>query len=100
MTLDSLYRKKKVQYAPGRNGKLERKQTGHATAKQYRTRPQLALEMIRIVADWIPLRKLRILGDSEYAGGSISRHLPATSIQPRASRLRAKLTEVSPISTN
>jgi hypothetical protein len=72
-----LYRKKKAQRAPGRNGKLEHKQTGHATAKQYRTRPQLALEMIRIVADWIPLRKLRILGDSEYAGGSISRHLPA-----------------------
>jgi hypothetical protein len=72
-----LYRKKKAKPAPGRNGKLERKQTGYATAKQYRTRPELALEMIRIVANWIPQRKLRVLGDSEYAGGSISRHLPA-----------------------
>ncbi len=71
-----LYRKKKAQSAPGRNGKLEPKQTGHATAQQYRTRPELALEMIRVVADWVPQRKLRILGDSEYAGGSISRHLP------------------------
>jgi hypothetical protein len=33
--------------------------------------------MIRIVANWLPQRRLRILGDSEYAGGSISRHLPA-----------------------
>lgn len=72
-----LYRKKKAKTAPSRNGKLERKQTGHATVKQYRTRPELASEMIRIVANWIPQRKLRILGDSEYAGGTISRHLPA-----------------------
>jgi hypothetical protein len=72
-----LYRKRKAKRAAGRNGKLEHKQTGHATAQQYRTRPELALEMIRIVANWIPQRKLRILGDSEYAGGRISRHLPA-----------------------
>lgn len=72
-----LYRKRKAKPAAGRNGKLEHKQTGYATAQQYRTRPELALEMIRIVANWIPQRKLRIIGDSEYAGGSISRHLPA-----------------------
>ena len=72
-----LYRKQKAQRAAGPHGKLEPKLTGHATAQQYRTRPQLALEMIRKLADWIPQRKLRILGDSEYAGGSISRHLPA-----------------------
>jgi len=58
---------------PGKGGKLERKQTGQATAQQYRTRPELALEMIQIVATWIPRRLLRVLGDSEYAGQSISR---------------------------
>src|SRR6266699_2327439 len=73
-----LYRKrKKPTLAPGRNGKPEKKQTGQATDKQYRTRPQLALEMIQVVARWLGSRKLRLLGDSEYAGGSISRHLPA-----------------------
>jgi SRSO17 transposase len=72
-----LYRKQRAPRAVGRGGKLERKQTGPATAAQYRTRPQLALEMIQTLAHWIPQRKLRILGDSEYAGGSISRHLPA-----------------------
>jgi hypothetical protein len=74
-----LYRKRKAKPAAGRHGKLEVKQTGHATAAQYRTRPELALEMIRVVANWVPQRKLRILGDSEYAGGSISRHLPVNA---------------------
>jgi hypothetical protein len=73
-----MYRKRQTaQRAPGKGGKLERKQTGQATASQYRTRPELALEMIQIVASWIPQRTLRVLGDSEYAGQSISRHLPA-----------------------
>jgi hypothetical protein len=75
-----MYRKRKnPTLAPGRGGKLERKQIGQATDKQYRTRPQLALEMIQIVAGWAGQRKLRVLGDSEYAGGSISRHLPANA---------------------
>src|ERR1700722_16035176 len=75
-----MYRKLKTsQRAPGKGGKLERKQTGQATAKEYRTRPELALEMIQIVASWIPRRMLRVLGDSEYAGRSISRHLPANA---------------------
>src|SRR2546430_2749621 len=73
-----MYRKRQTaQRAPGKGGKLERKQTGQATASQYRTRPELALEMIQIVARWIPQRTLRVLGDSEYSGQSISRHLPA-----------------------
>lgn len=72
-----LYRKReKNRLAPGRRGKLERKQTGQATDRDYRTRPQLALEMIQIVAGWLSGRALRILGDSEYAGRAISRHLP------------------------
>jgi hypothetical protein len=72
-----MYRKRLTNHrAPGRNGKLEPKQTGQATAKQYRTRPELALEMIQIVASWIPQRRIRVLGDSEYAGQSITRHLP------------------------
>jgi len=73
-----MYRKRQTNHrAPGKGGKLACKQTGQATAKQYRTRPELALEMIQVVADWIPQRMLRVLGDSECAGQSISRHLPA-----------------------
>lgn len=35
--------------------------------------------MIQTVARWLGPRKLRVLGDSEYAGGSISRHLPVNT---------------------
>jgi hypothetical protein len=72
-----LYRKRKsAKRAAGRNGKLEKKQTGQANAKEYRTRPELAREMIQLVASWAPQRQIQVTGDSEYAGQSISRHLP------------------------
>jgi hypothetical protein len=75
-----LYRKKrKNKLAPGRRGKLERKQTGQASPKQYRTRPQLAVEMIQIVATWVPDHTLLVTGDSEYSGRAISRQLPANA---------------------
>ena len=92
-----MYRKRQTaQRAPGKGGKLERKQTGQATASQYRTRPELALEMIRIVASWIPQRTLRVLGDSEYAGQSISRHLPANVKLISRMNMKAALYEPAP----
>jgi hypothetical protein len=95
-----LYRKKKKsKLAPGRNGKPEKKQTGQATAKQYRTRPQLALEMIQTVASWLGPRKLRVLGDSEYAGGSISRHLPVNTELISRMTMNAALYALPPLQT-
>lgn len=92
-----LYRKQKnTKRAPGHRGKLEKKQTGQATEKQYRTRPQLALEMIQVVAGWLGSRKLRVLGDSEYAGGSISRHLPANAALISRMTMKAALFELPP----
>ena len=92
-----LYRKRKnSKRAPGRNGKPEKKQTGQATEKQYRTRPQLALEMIQVVARWLGTRKLRVLGDSEYAGGSISRLLPANADLISRMTMKAALFETPP----
>ncbi len=92
-----LYRKqKKAKLAPGRSGKPEKKQTGEATAKDYRTRPQLALEMIQIVAGWLGPRRLRVLGDSEYAGGSISRFLPANAELISRMTMKAALFEPPP----
>jgi hypothetical protein len=89
-----MYRKRQTsQRAPGKSGKLERKQTGQATAKEYRTRPELALEMIQIVAGWIPQRTLRVLGDSEYADRSISRHLPANTKLISRMNMKAALYE-------
>ena len=95
-----LYRKRQnPKLAPGRNGKPEKKQTGQATEKQYRTRPQLALEMIQVAARWLGPRKLRVLGDSEYAGGSISRHLPPNTELISRMTMNAALYELPPRGT-
>jgi hypothetical protein len=70
-----LFRKKRKKRPPGRP-KGERKSTGEATAQAYQTRPQLAAEMLEIAAQWLPGRRIRVVGDAEYSGGSVSRQLP------------------------
>ncbi len=67
-----LYRRKRK---PGRP-RQERKAIGQARPGEYRTRPQLAIEMIALLASWMPNRTIRVVGDSAYAGKSISRNLP------------------------
>jgi hypothetical protein len=52
-----------------KGGKAERP-PGH------RTRPELALELIRLVASWFPDRQLLVSGDSAYGGKSVLRQLP------------------------
>lgn len=41
----------------------------------HRTRPELAVEMLRIVADWLPDRQFMVTGDSAYGGGSVLQKL-------------------------
>src|SRR5947209_6868848 len=43
----------------------------------HRTRPQLAVELIRLFATWFPHRPILVTGDSAYGGQSVLRHLPA-----------------------
>ena len=40
------------------------------------TRPELAVELISLVASWFPERKLIVSGDSAYGGASVLRKLP------------------------
>jgi hypothetical protein len=50
-----------------------------ATAKadpKHRTRPELALELIQLVARWSPDAEILVLGDSAYGGRSVLSHLP------------------------
>ena len=70
-----LYRKKQKKRRPGRP-KGERKCTGLATVGEYRTRPELAVEMLKIAAKWLDGRRIRVVADSEYSGKSVSRNLP------------------------
>ena len=70
-----LYRCKQKKRKAGRP-RGERKAIGQAPPSEYRTRPQLAREMIALLASWVPEHTIHVVGDSEYAGKSISRHLP------------------------
>ncbi len=42
----------------------------------HRTRPELAMELVNMVAGWFPTRKLVLVGDSLYGGKSVLRKLP------------------------
>lgn len=42
----------------------------------HRTRPQLAMELIVLVARWFPNQEVLVTGDSAYGGQSILSHLP------------------------
>lgn len=42
----------------------------------HRTRPELAVELICLVASWFPHRKLLVTGDSAYGGKSVLKKLP------------------------
>ena len=44
---------------------------------KHRTRPELALELIRLVARWFPDEEIVVLGDSAYGGRSVLSHLPS-----------------------
>jgi DDE superfamily endonuclease len=43
----------------------------------HRTRPELAREMLTLLAAWFPQRHFVVSGDSAYGGQSVLRHLPA-----------------------
>jgi DDE superfamily endonuclease len=60
--------------------KGKKRKTKAAKAKpdpNHRTRPELARELMRLVADWFPKDDLLITGDSAYGGRSVLSHLPA-----------------------
>jgi SRSO17 transposase len=42
----------------------------------HRTRPELAVELIRQFAGWFPAREILVSGDSAYGGKSVLRNLP------------------------
>lgn len=65
-----------------RQGLTKGKKTRTPTAKpksdpNHRTRPQLAVELISLVARWFPNDDILITGDSAYGGQSVLSHLPA-----------------------
>ena len=61
---------------------LTKGKKGHAKAKKpkadpnHRTRPQLAVELIKLAASWFPNDEIVVTGDSAYGGKSVLSHLP------------------------
>jgi DDE superfamily endonuclease len=49
---------------------------GSAPAGVHRTKPQLAREMVAVVAGWLPQHRLVVLGDGAYMGKALLRGLP------------------------
>jgi SRSO17 transposase len=71
-----LYRSKKGRKGKSRNGR-EKKTTGATSARDHRTRPELAVEMVHRLRQAVPAERLiELVGDSAYGGKSITRHLP------------------------
>jgi hypothetical protein len=63
--------KKKAKAIPGGKRPKPKADPNH------RTRPQLLVELITLVAGWFPDRRLVVTGDSAYGGKSVLQHLPA-----------------------
>ena len=56
--------------------KGQQKSTKPKHDPNHRTRPELALELIIMVAQWFPNEEIIVSGDSAYGGQSILSHLP------------------------
>jgi SRSO17 transposase len=69
--------KGKKDRAKGKKGRAKAKAAKTKHDPDHRTRPELALELINLVARWFPDDEIILTGDSAYGGASILRHLPA-----------------------
>jgi hypothetical protein len=75
--------------AKGKKGKKTTSATGSRAARKkrqkwrrpadpnHRTRPELLVELLQLLAGWFPQRQFVVCADSAYAGRSVLRHLPA-----------------------
>ena len=67
-----------------------------AKAGEHRTKPQLAREMVEVVASWLPGRRLVVVGDSAYLGKQLLKGLPPNVAALGPIHWKAKLTSPLP----
>ena len=84
-----------------RQGLAKRKKGQTKTKKlkadpNHRTRPELALELIKLAASWFPDDTIIVTGDSAYGGKSVLSHLPKNV--HLISRVHAKAALYEPVS--
>jgi len=57
--------------------KKKKKKWRRSANPNHRSRPELLVELLQLVAGWFPQRQFVVCADSAYAGKSVLRHLPA-----------------------
>ena len=62
----------------------------------HRTKPQLALEMVVVVASWLPGRQVLVVADSAYMGKHLLKGLPSNAVPLGPIHWKAGLTEPLP----
>jgi hypothetical protein len=69
---------------------------GEANPTAHRSKPQLAREMVGVVASWLPGRRLLVVADSAYLGKHLLKGLPADVAALGPIHWKAELTEPLP----
>ena len=72
-----LYRNRQGLTKGKKKTKRSKKSPKRTRDPHHRTRPELAVELISLVASWFPERPLLVSGDSAYGGASVLQPLPA-----------------------
>jgi len=72
------------------------KKAAPKSRRVYRTRPELAVEMLRLVCRWQPARRFHLLADSAYGGQSVLNQLPANCDLTSRLLLNARLYTAAP----
>ncbi len=81
---------------------LTKGKKGRAKAKKpkadpnHRTRPELAVELIKLAASWFPNDEIVVTGDSAYGGKSVLSHLPENVHLISRVHCKAALYEAAP----
>jgi hypothetical protein len=63
----------------------------------HRTKPELAVELITLLAAWLPERQFILTGDSAYGGASVAKHLPTNIHLISRAHADAALYAVAPL---
>ncbi len=91
------YRSKKTRDGRTRQGEIEQKTVGAASKAEYRTRPELAVELLHIARQALgPEAVMHLVGDTAYGGKSVTRHLPAKTVAISRMTMKAALYEMAP----
>jgi hypothetical protein len=69
-------KKRTPKQAPKQEGGRQRQRSRNNRSTPHRTRPELAVEMLEMIAGWLPDRRFMITGDSAYGGWSVLQKLP------------------------